>query len=158
MKAIVAMDVNRGMGFYGKLPWPPIKEDFQWFKQMTLTTKKLVMGKDTFQSVGTLKDRFTYVLTNDVTLNTLPSFSTYRYVRPDFFKVEPHEDMWLCGGAKTYSLLLPLCTEVYVTHVLGEYDVDTYMPPFEERFATQETLLETKDFWIVKYANPIKTI
>jgi dihydrofolate reductase len=154
MKAIAAMDMNRGMGYKGKLPWH-YAADFKWFKQKTLETKKLVMGKDTFQSVGTLKDRFTYVLTTDPSLQALPSFTTYRYVGPDFFKTEPHDDIWLCGGAKTYKLLLPLCTEVYVTHILNEYEVDTYMPPFEERFIEQEIILETKDFWIVKYSNPI---
>jgi dihydrofolate reductase len=155
MKAIVAMDLNRGMGFHGKLPWH-LPEDFKWFKQKTLETKKLVMGRDTFQSVGTLKDRFTYVLTSDPTLIALPPFATYRYVNPDFFKTEVHCDMWLCGGAKTYKLLLPYCIEVYVTHVLNEYEVDTYMPPFEETFAIQEILLETKDFWIVKYSSPFE--
>ena len=154
MKAIVAMDMNRGMGFHGKLPWH-FSEDFRWFKQKTLETKKLVMGRDTFQSVGTLKDRFAYVLTSDFTLQSLPAFGSYRYVAPSFFKTEPHDDMWLCGGAKTYKLLLPLCTEVYVTHDLDEYDVDTYMPPFEERFINQEVILENKDFWIVRYFNPI---
>ncbi len=152
MKALAAMDVNRGMGFHGKLPWPPIKEDFRWFKQKTLETKKLVMGRDTFQFVGPLKDRFTYVLTADSKLLAVPPFATYRYVSADFFKPEPHDDMWLCGGAKTYTLLLPLCTEVYVTHVLGEYDVDTYMPPFEDMFQNQEIIFESKEFWIVKYS------
>ena len=155
MKALVAMDVNRGMGFHGQLPWPPIKEDFKWFKRKTMETKKLVMGRETFRAVGTLKDRFTYVLTNTSELNILPSFTTYRYVDANFFKTEPHDDVWLCGGAKTYKLLLPYCTEVYVTHVLDEYEVDTYMPPFEERFTEQEVILEDKDFWIVKYFNPI---
>ena len=155
MKAIAAMDMNRGMGFHGKLPWAPIREDFRWFRQKTLETKKLIMGKDTFQSVGTLKDRFTYVLTTDPTLIAVPPFSSYRYVGPDFFKTEPHDDIWLCGGAKTYTLLLPYCTEVYVTLVLNEYEVDTYMPPFEERFTEQTILLETKEFWIIKYSNPI---
>ena len=155
MKAIAAMDLNRGMGFRGKLPWH-LPEDFKWFKQKTLETKKLVMGRETFREVGPLKDRFTYVLTSESSaLTVMPPFSSYRYVGPDFFKTEPHDDIWLCGGAKTYTLLLPYCTEVYVTLVLNEYEVDTYMPPFEERFTEQTILLETKEFWIIKYSNPI---
>ena len=154
MKALVAMDIHRGIGYKGKLPWH-YAADFKWFKQKTLETKKLIMGKDTFQSVGILKDRFTYVLTTDPTLIALPSFASYRYVCSDFFETEPHDDMWLCGGAKTYTLLLPYCTEVYVTHVLDEYETDTYMPPFEDRFINQQTILETKEFWIVKYFNLI---
>ena len=151
MKAIVAMDMSRGIGFHGKLPWGSIPEDFKWFKRKTMETKKLVMGRETFKSVGVLKDRFTYVLTTDLTLTGLPSFATYRYIRPEFFKSEPHDDIWLCGGAKAYQLLLPYCTEIFVTHVLDEYESDTYMPPFEDMFPNQEIIVESKNFWIVKY-------
>jgi len=155
MNAIVAMELNRGIGFHGKLPWNSIPDDFKWFKKKTMETKKLVMGKDTFQSVGVLKDRFTYVLTTDPSLIALPPFVSYCYIRPEFFKNEPHDDMWLCGGAKAYQLLLPYCTELFLTLVLDEYKSDTYMPPFEERFVDQEIIIESKNFWIVKYSNPI---
>jgi dihydrofolate reductase len=46
------------------------------------------------------------------------------------------------GGAKTYELFLPYITEFYVTHVKGEYDGDTFMPPFEHLFDKQEVIRE----------------
>jgi dihydrofolate reductase len=150
MKAIVAMDIHRGIGLKGKIPWH-LADDMRFFKQKTLETKKLVMGKDTFQSVGTLKDRFTYVLTSDLTLQAIPPFTSYRYVGPDFFKTEPHNDVWLCGGPKTYTLLLPYCTEVFVTLVLDEYDVDSYFPPHEHLFPNCQIITEARDYWILKY-------
>ena len=63
MKAIVAMDLNRVIGYKGKIPWK-ISADFQWFKSMTMG-KFLVMGNNTFKMVGSLPFRFTFVLTND---------------------------------------------------------------------------------------------
>jgi len=154
MKAIAAMDLNRGIGFRGNLPWH-LPADFKWFKQKTLETKKLVMGRETFKSVGPLKNRFTYVLTKDHTLLSLPPFSSYQYVTFDMLLGLRSDDMWLCGGVKAYTLLLPWCREVFVTHVLNEYNVDAYMPPFEHMFQNQEIITETKDFWIVKYSSPI---
>ena len=157
MKAIAAMDINRGIGFHGKLPWPPIKEDFQFFKQKTMETGKLIMGNETFKSVGPLKGRFTYVLTKDPNLLALPMGAFYQYVSLEMLKDLPTNDMWLCGGVKAYTLLLPYCTEVYVTHVLEEYEGDAYMPYFEDNFPNQEVIQETKDFWIVKYSKSFIT-
>ena len=57
MKAIAAMDPYRVIGYKGQLPWH-FPEDFKFFKQKTLEGGKLVMGRDTFISVGTLKNRF----------------------------------------------------------------------------------------------------
>ena len=151
MKAIAAMDVNRGIGFRGKLPWPSIKEDFRFFKQKTLETGKLVMGRETFKSVGVLKDRFTYVITHDPILLSMPPFASYQYVTLTTLQDIGMDGMWLCGGTKAYMSLLPLCTDVYVTHILNEYEADSYMPMFEDKFTNQEVVMEHKEFWIVRY-------
>lgn len=145
------MDPNRVIGFRGKLPWPPMKEDFQFFKKQTLQGGKLVMGRDTFQSVGVLKDRFTYVLTNDAKLLALPPLGSYQYVNASFFNNDSFDDLWVCGGTKTYKLLLPRCTEIFMTHVIDDYEGDTYMPEFEDHFLNSEIIKETRDFWIVRY-------
>ena len=151
MKAIAAMDPNRVIGYKGKIPWH-LPEDFKWFKQKTLESRQMVMGRDTFQSVGALPNRFTYVLTTDHTLLALPPLAQYRYVTPDFFNNESYDDLWVCGGTKTYQLLLPRCTEVYMTHVLDTYEGDAYMPEFEDHFPDQEIIKEERDFWVVKYS------
>ena len=56
MKAIAAMAKNRVIGKNGGLPWPSIKEDFKWFKEFTMG-KKLIVGKNTFDTLPKLKDR-----------------------------------------------------------------------------------------------------
>jgi dihydrofolate reductase len=151
MKAIAAMDSNRGIGFEGKLPWTPIKEDFKWFRQKTLETRQLAMGRNTFQAVGVLKERFTYVITRDKKLLELPPFVSYRYVNEEFFNNGTFDDIWVCGGAQIYKMLLPRCTEVFVTHVMGHYKADTYMPDFEDHFPQTEIVREDKEFWIARY-------
>ena len=151
MKAIAAMDPHRVIGYKGKLPWPIIKGDLQFFKQKTMETKKIVMGRDTFRSVGALKDRFTYVLTTDHKLLELPPFSAYRYVNMEFFNNDSFDDLWVCGGAKIYQLLLPRCDEVFITHIIDDYEGDTYMPTFEDHFTRSEIVREGRNHWIVRY-------
>ena len=65
MKAILAMAQNRVIGKNGGLPWPSIKEDFKWFKEFT-TGKKLIVGKNTFDTLPMLKNREILVLTRKV--------------------------------------------------------------------------------------------
>ena len=65
MKAILAMAKNRVIGKNGGLPWPSIKEDFRWFKEFT-TSKKLIVGKNTFDTLPMLKNREILVLTRRV--------------------------------------------------------------------------------------------
>ena len=129
----------------------------------------LVMGRTTYKTVGILPGRYTYVLTNEAEKLALPSTHMMKYVDLDYIlanlkaKGDTHDffdclkaemiwkRMWVCGGAKTYYALLPFCEEVFVTHIIEEYDGDTEMPEFENKFPNQELLRETKDYSIVRY-------
>lgn len=155
MKAIAAMDLNRVIGYEGKIPWY-ISEDYQHFRKMTSDPSNggyLVMGNTAYQKIGPLPKRFTYVLTTDEYRLSLPATKCQTYVHPNNFHnlTIPWDKLWVCGGAKTYKLLLPQCKEVYLTIVLDEYDGDIYMPEFEDQFTNQEIVRETKEYWIVRY-------
>jgi len=57
------MSENRVIGRDNALPWPPIAEDFKWFKKKT-TGNIVVMGRKTFESLGKpLANRTTLILT-----------------------------------------------------------------------------------------------
>jgi dihydrofolate reductase len=152
MRAIAAMDLDRGIGIKNQLPWN-LPEDFKWFRQKTLEGGKLLMGRDTFRSVGVLPKRFTYVLTNHTTLNKMPPFGNYQYVDMEFVRKNLINDdnVWLCGGTKTYAQLLKDCSEVFITIVLNQYECDSYLPEFEGFFGNSEIIQETEKFWIVRY-------
>ena len=144
MKAIIAMAQNRVIGKNGGLPWPSIPNDFKWFKEFTMGNT-LIVGKNTFDTLPLLKNRECLVLVkedkimvtnpnqylvnnNSMTgqLITMTDIELYSQFRKDYLIV--------AGGAKTYIKLLPYITEFYVTHVNGNYDGDTFMPPFEDLF------------------------
>ena len=157
MKAILAIAKNRVIGKSGGLPWPPIKEDFKWFKEFTMG-KKLIVGKNTFDTLPMLKNREILVLTRKV---EELSHITNQYIVNnnglsgkiinDVSDLNTDPDIIVAGGAKTYVKLLPYITEFYVTHVNGSYDGDTFMPPFEDLFTNKEVVKEFDLHKVIKY-------
>ena len=162
MKAILAMAKNRVIGNNGKLPWH-VPNDFKWFKEFT-TGKKLIVGKNTFDTLPLLKNRECIVLTRPVEgidayitnqymvnnnamtgqMITMEDLESYSQFRKDYLIV--------AGGAKTYVKLLPYITEFYVTHINGTYEGDVFMPPFEDLFTHQEVVKEFDRHKVVKYS------
>lgn len=158
MKAIVAMDSNRVIGYKGRVPWY-YPEDLAFFKRMT-GIQDLFTGRSTFESIGKpLPDRFTYILTGDPSKyrSAAVSLPQCTYITGEqlitWIRDYPvrMEKTWLCGGAKVFEKFLPFCTEIYVTHLTEEYDGDTYMPEFESMFPEPEIIRETKNFTIARY-------
>ena len=155
MKAIIAMAKNRVIGKDGGLPWPSIKNDFIWFKEFT-TGKKLIVGKNTFDTLPMLKNREIFVLTRRIEeLSEIPNQYLINKndltgkIITDVSDLDP--DIIVAGGAKTYVRLLPYITEFYVTHVNGSYDGDTFMPPFEDLFTNKEVVKEFDGHKVIKY-------
>jgi dihydrofolate reductase len=156
MKGIVAMSLNRVIGYQGQIPWK-IKEDLDFFKKMTSDPDSggfLIMGRKTFDSVGVLPGRHTYVLTTNTEKLKMIDLRGHKYVNEEsLWRIaQPDHRFWICGGAEVYKRFLPMCHEVYVTIVLNEYDGDTYLEPFEDKFPRQKILGEYKTHWIVRYS------
>ena len=160
MKAIAAMDPNRVIGNKGQIPWH-IPNDFKWFKEFTMG-KTLVMGKNTFLTLPPLRGRKICVLTNDLSIgfdqDAIRKCDGLYVRRPltqggivDKFDPVDWPDAVVCGGAQTYTLLLPHIDELYMTHVVDEYEGDTYMPDFEHLLPNSSVVREDKNFWVVKY-------
>ena len=154
MKAILAMAKNRCIGIEGKIPWH-IPNDFRWFKEFT-TGKKLIVGKNTFDTLPMLKNREILVLTRRIEeLSEIPNQYLINKndltgkIITDVSDLDP--DIIVAGGAKTYVRLLPYITEFYVTHVNGSYEGDTFMPPFEDLFTHKEVVKEFDLHKVIMY-------
>lgn len=128
MKAIVAVDLNWGIGYKGDL-LQPIPEDLKYFKQLTLG-KVVVMGRETFESLPgqkPLKDRQNIVLSrNENFVNgdviKCTSLDELFNVLANYSK----DDIFVIGGESIYSQLLPYCTDVFVTKIENRYVADKY--------------------------------
>lgn len=145
-KAIAAMSENRVIGDGNRIPWH-LPEDFKFFKATTMG-HVLVMGRKTYESIGRpLPGRETIVLSR--------SGFPYEGVRTvaEISAIPPALEriVFICGGAEIYRQTLPLCSDLYLTHVKRTVEGDAFFPPFEELFEPVATLQDNADFRIVHY-------
>lgn len=146
-KAIAAMAENRVIGRGNKIPWH-LPEDFQWFKRMT-TGQVIVMGRKTYESIGRpLPNRTTLVLTRHV--RSIPGVRVITSLE-DIDLAADSREVFICGGAELYALALPLCSDLYLTHVKRSVAGDVVFPPFEDKFAVVTEILDRPEFRIVHY-------
>jgi dihydrofolate reductase len=161
MKAILAMAKNRVIGNNGKLPWH-VPNDFKWFKEFTMG-KKLIVGKNTFDTLPLLKNRECIVLTRPV--EGIDAYITNQYLVNNnamtgqmitMEDVESYSEfrkdcLIVAGGAKTYVKLLPYIKEFYVTYINGTYEGDVFMSSFEDLFTHQEVVKEFDGHKVIVY-------
>jgi len=146
-KAIAAMSLNRVIGRGSEIPWH-LPEDFKWFKSTTMG-HVLLMGRKTFESIGRpLPGRETIVLSrsgfSDERVRTISSVTELQDPGAD-------RDVFVCGGAEIYRLLLDRCSDLYLTVVKREIEGDALFPEFEGRFELIEKLREESEFEIRHY-------
>ena len=128
MKAIVAVDLNWGIGYKGSL-LQRIPEDMKNFKSLTIG-KVVVMGRETFESLPgkePLKDRVNIVLSKnmDFVNDKLTICRSVDELLNELKKFDS-EDIFVIGGESVYSQLLPYCTEAYVTKINNTYVADKH--------------------------------
>lgn len=139
---IVAIAKNFAIGKGGKLPWH-YPADLRFFKKTT-TGHAVVMGANTWRSIGKpLPDR----------LNVVLSRSEQLIVPPEVVKVGSSDevvdlaklltkDVFIIGGAKTYTEFFELIDKWIVTDVpVTVGDADTFMPSgFLDDFKVEDTV------------------
>lgn len=156
-KAIVAMARNRAIGHQGQIPWH-LPEDLAFVKQMTLR-HDLLMGRRTWDSLGgkPLPQRRHFVVTRSPT--PLPGAVLVNDLAClNHLRGETERVLWLFGGAELYRLLLPCCSDLFLTIVDAEPEADTFMPEFEDRFRRVKTIASGKSHTIQHLVNfnPVK--
>ncbi|MDD2509571.1 MAG: dihydrofolate reductase [Syntrophomonas sp.] len=134
MKAIVAVDLNWGIGYRGNL-LQRIPEDMKFFQQMTLG-KILIMGRETFESLPgkePLKDRINIVLSKNEEFNN-EKVIICRTLTELFMELKKYDldNVFVIGGESIYTQLLPYCTETYVTRIENTYEADKYFVNFDK--------------------------
>ena len=149
-RAIAAMAENRVIGNQNTIPWH-LPEDFKWFKKTTMG-QTLLMGRKTFDSIGRpLPGRQTIILSRNllsipdtVTVNTIESIET----------VATSDTIWVSGGSEIYALMLPKCTDLYLTRVHQNPEGDTFFPEFENNFELLSVLEKNTKFSIEHWKQP----
>lgn len=150
MRAIFASDMAGGFGYQGRLPWPKIAEDMRHF--VTVTSNNIVvMGRNTYNSLPTLPNRISVVLSSKpvdgvFTLNSYDQLLEFDKEYPNLIVI---------GGASILTPeLIKQCSEVYHTTVKGIYESDVFISPdtlCELTKKDHKILLETDRCVIRKY-------
>jgi dihydrofolate reductase len=133
IRLIAAVDDKRGLARDGKIPWD-LPSDRQRFRELT-DGQIVILGKQTYEEMKLmLGKRKAYVVAyanepveNAEVVQDLPAFLQ-----------SLKEDAWVIGGGQIFALALPYATQLYLTHVAGDFGCDTYFPEFKSRFVSYE--------------------
>ena len=166
MKAIVAVDLNWGIGCDGKL-LQYISEDMKFFKEKT-TGNVVVMGRETFESFpgkNPLKDRVNIVLSRNELFKD-DRLIVCNSVEETLKELEKYDSdkIFIIGGATIYKRFLPYCNELYVTKVHNKQKADRFFPNIDSMKEwklieeSEEKEYNNIKYVFSKYINNSKTI
>lgn len=132
MNAIVVVDEKWGIGKNNSLLFR-LKKDMAFFRQTT-TDKVIVVGANTYASFpnGALPNRVNIVL--DDSGRVLSDAITVKSVA-ELDRVLANyntDDIFVCGGASVYALLLSHCKYAYVTKVAADGGAQLFFPNLDD--------------------------
>ncbi len=145
---IVAIDSKQGIGKSGGLVWH-VPGDLRHFKDVTSRVKDpakknaVIMGRKTWDSLPAkfrpLPGRLNVVLSRSpISLTDALVISDFQQAL-DLLGSDGYrhiESVFVIGGAQIYEAALhhPLCQNLYVTHVKGDFHCDAFFPDFESLY------------------------
>jgi dihydrofolate reductase len=117
------------------------------------------MGRKTFESLvhqfgGPLPSRRNVVLTTSRSWPEHPTVETYPSVERAMDAVADADRVFIGGGAEIYRQFLPDADRLELTLVEGNYEGDTYFPPYEHLIGPvfEQTAVDERDgFRFVTY-------
>ncbi|XP_058024938.1 dihydrofolate reductase [Ahaetulla prasina] len=147
--SIVAVCNNMGIGKGGKLPWPPLRNEYKHFQKMTMTTKEegkqnvVIMGRKTWFSIPEkhrpLKNRINIVLSKE--LKDVPEGANYlaKSLEEALDHLETPEmkrkvdKVWIVGGSSIYKEAMekPIYHQLFVTRIMHDFESDTFFPEID---------------------------
>ncbi|KAG8524674.1 Dihydrofolate reductase, partial [Galemys pyrenaicus] len=149
LNCIVAVSQNMGIGKNGNLPWPPLRNEFNYFRRMTTTSSVegkqnlVIMGRKTWFSIPEknrpLKDRINLVLSRELKEPPPGAHFLAKSLDDALKLIEQPEltnkvDMvWIVGGSSVYKEVMnkPGHLRLFVTRIMQEFESDTFFPEID---------------------------
>ena len=134
---IFARAQNGVIGNHNALPWH-LPEDMAHFKRLT-TGCPVIMGRKTWDSLPPrfrpLPHRTNIVLTqqenwNENGVQRLSSVQETLQFCEQLKSTQPHQPIWVIGGAAIYDQFLPHAYRAYVTEIHQNFEGDAFAPQF----------------------------
>lgn len=135
---IAAVDLNGCIGKGNSIPWK-IPAEMKHF-QKTTTGETVIMGRNTFNSLGKipLKNRFNIVVSSTLPIGPVPdnlwSVNSLENAFKILDKSDPRE-VFIIGGAMLYDYALKIdCVDrIILSKIPNVYDGDVYFPRIPNR-------------------------
>jgi len=130
LSIVVAMDDNRLIGKGNGLPWH-LPADLAYFKKIT-TDNSILMGRNTYDSIGKpLPNRRNIVITRNSEIS-IKGCEVVNTIEKALSITKDEEEVMIIGGANLFEQLLPNVSRLYITHIEGEFEGETYFPNYDE--------------------------
>jgi dihydrofolate reductase len=145
INGIVAMCNDNGIGINNKLPWR-LPQDLKYFQSRTTGRGRnaIVMGKNTWTSVGFLKNRDHFILSTTLKLdytrgrNIIKTFANIdelmRYTSSPLSR--DYDNIWIIGGSQIYKSFVHAnrMDSIYITYIDDKYECDCYFPELPDNY------------------------
>ena len=160
---IVAMDRNRGIGRDNDLMWH-LPNDMRFFKETT-ENQIVVMGRKNYDSIPEkyrpLPNRENVILTKNTAFEA-SNCSVFNSLDAALsaYESDKNRKLFIIGGGQIYKLALDanILEEMFITHIDGDYEADTFFPDFNESDWNKELLMSQSiderhqhDFKVFRY-------
>ena len=130
LSIIVAMDDNHLIGKDNGLPWH-LPADLAFFKKVT-TGHSIVMGRKTYDSIGRpLPNRRNLVITRNTDVS-IDGCEVFHSIDSALQSAKEEEEVLVIGGANLCKQVLGQVDRLYITHIEGVFEGDTYFPGYDE--------------------------
>lgn len=129
---------NLVIGNKGYMPWSnSYPEDLKRFKELTLN-HTMIMGRKTFDSVGVLPHRKTYVISKNTTpgiyikgSNLNKVYEVFNCIESALADLSSTEDkVFIVGGAQVYAQTLHIADRLELTEIHQNMCGDTFFPEY----------------------------
>lgn len=146
---IWAMDENRVIGSYNKLPWH-LPEDLKFFKRVTMG-HPIVMGRKTHESIGKpLPGRENVIITRDRQYRSEGCTVLYSIDELLDFASKTDNEVFVIGGAEIFKEIISHADRLYLTMIHHQFEGDTFFPTFH----IDEWELESREMGEKNEKNP----
>ena len=130
LSIVVAMDDNHLIGKGNGLPWH-LPADLAFFKKIT-TGNSILMGRKTYDSISKpLPNRRNIVITRNPDIS-IPGCEVVDSIEKALSITQDEEEVMVIGGANLFEQLLPDVSRLYITHIEGKLEGETYFPHYDE--------------------------
>lgn len=126
LAAIVATDLNNGIGLNNKLLWH-LPADLRFFKSITMGNP-IIMGRKTYESIGRLLPGRKNIIITRNTDYKVDGAEVYYDLQEAIYDCKNDDKVFVIGGAEIYEQCMEHFDELFRTVVKSKFEADTYFP------------------------------